>query len=195
MKKPTTLVCSMFALLALPAYADNIQGNTIITNTVLNVLDIPNLEITQSIEITHPYGSDENNLEWPVLENPAISQGARLNGIRISIKYSEFPSVGLALQGIEYQRTRMNVFFVPDVWDGATQQQFGEQTWHAEDEAILFVLSKTTVFLINCIRGTDLTTRRALCEQLALKIVEKIENGSHVIVSDENPPPVTAPAP
>ena len=195
MKKPTTFACSMFVLLSFSAYADNDQGNTIITNTVLNALDIPGLEIFQSIAITHPCGTDENHPEWTSFENPAVSQGVILNGITISIKYSEFLSEELAFQGIEFPRKRMTIAFLSDAWEGAAQQKFGEITWHTEDEAILFIMSKTTVFLINCIMGADLETRRAVCEQLALKIVEKIENGCHVIVSNENPPPITAPAP
>jgi len=195
MKKPTALACSMFIFLTFSAYADNGQGNTLITNTLLNASDIPGLEITRNMITTHPCGEDENYPEWIAFENPAVQQSALLNGIWIRIVYSEFASTNLAFQGIEFQRTRINVLFFQGVWDGATQQQIGEQTWYGEEEAILFILSKTTVFTINCIYGADLTTRRAVCEQLALKIVEKIENGSHVIVSEENPPPISAPAP
>ena len=58
----------------------------------------------------------------------------------------------------------------------------------------LLVSTNTICFIVSCAQG-DEATRKTICEQLALKILNKIEQGGHIIMSTENPPPVTVPKP
>ena len=201
MKKPCFLLTSLMASLlsATIMYADN----GVITNTVLNATDISGLEITNCSSNYWLSAEDLNNII--IIRNPALWQFATLNGIEIGIKYSEFSSTNLAINGLIGRKMNINTVFEEGMWDGATHQIIGDLAWHHESwfyrkikggngDVVLLLVSNTTCLSISCDKG-DEATQKSVCEQIALKIVEKIQQGCHVIVSDENPPPHTQPAP
>jgi len=74
------------------------------------------------------------------------------------------------------------------MWDGVAQQKIGDSSWYGVDgwSAGLLVQSKTTCLLISCHDG-DAATRKKVCEQIALKIVEKIQKGGRVVIPDGKP--------
>ena len=202
MKNPCFLFTSLMTVLlsATTLYADN----TVTTNTVLNATDILGLEIIKCSSNFWCSAEDVENLD-PV-ENPAIQQSVSLNGVQIQILYSEFPSTNLAINAlILHKRKPLSINFEDEgIWDGAMQKIIGDTLWHIDEwswfdgeygSVALLLVSKTTCLMINTNRDGDEATQKSVCEQIALKIVEKITQGSHVIVSDENPPPQYKPAP
>lgn len=182
-------------------FANDGQPNTVITNTMLHASDIPGLNIEKSDSTFWWHGKDEDS-PWP-LENSAMEQEATLNGIQFRITYSEFRSSELATQGLNYQKDKVaTAVFDEGIWNGATPQTIGDVSWHYDNwlhndengSVGLLLVANTTCLLMSCDDGNE-AVQKSTCEQVAVKIVEKIRQGCHVIVSDENPPPQYKPAP
>ena len=173
-----------------------VNGQQTITNTVLTALDVPGMEIIRSSPRTWPYAIDKTLNEWKVLENPGIEQTIVTNNVKIYLQYFEFPSVELAQLAIDNHLERSSAVYYKGIWwRSVFKKKIGDASWFGDDfDNALLIRSATTCFFVSISDGAP-TTRRRLCEQLARIIDNKIKNGSHVIVSDKNPPPVTAPAP
>ena len=165
----------------------------VITNTVLLATDVPGLETTTILLESWYYGKDANN---QLLTKPEVSQYARLNETEIYMRYAEFSSDKEAQETITFTVNDIADRLKKGIWRGAATKKIGDVSWYYRnvDETSIFVAYKNTCFYVDCSNPNE-TVSKGVCEQLALKIVEKIENGSHVIVSKENPPPVTVPAP
>jgi len=191
-KLSNVLVFLMFVfLLAYSTYAKDGQNTIGVTNSVLCETDIDGLKITRNSPVGWWYAESKSDRERRPLAISGIDQDAALNGIQLLIRYAEFPSAELALQGIEYHRRCVAAPFALGIWDGSALANIDGRTWYGEDEGSigLLVLSKTTCLLVGCYTGGDVATRRKVCEQVALKIVEKIKNGGRVILPEEKTVP------
>ena len=155
-----------------------------ITNTVLNAMDVPGIEIKENYSRLGLFSIvGENN---PIgIANSGVYQVGKLNDIEFWIQYAEFSSAEFALQGIESYFENIAPVFDLGIWDDPPEQTIGNQVWHDEggSSAALMVLSDKTSFIISCHDG-DTTTRKRTCEQLTLKIIEKIQQGGHVLVPE-----------
>jgi len=190
MKKQRLVFASSLTVLFTTSF--DVNGQSIITNTVLNAGDIPGMEITRTS--TSPWWhSEDKNLDIDEAYTLGMQQTIKTNNITLRVFYSEFSSVDLAQQAIQVHMRRVAASYSKGIWWGAKLKKIGDFSWYG-DEGALLIISGTTCFQVSSSNG-DRATRRKLCEQLAIIIDNKIKNGSHVIVSEENPPPVTAPAP
>jgi len=182
--------CFVFVGLLLTSLASNGQ---VITNTVLTAGDVPGMEIF-SISVS-PWGYlAEDGLE--IMLNPGINQSIQTNGFRLYLSYSEFPSEELAQKSAEHRIKHVVAVYSKGMWGWFNKRKIGDVSWHHAygGSAGLTIISGKTSYVVSC-QGYNLATCKKLCEELAIKIENKIKNGSHVIVSNENPPPVIAPAP
>ena len=203
-------VCVIFSLF----FTFSLDANdSIITNVVLNAENIPGIDIVKMAH--HSWWYPWNNVtgepidrseiteqEWldtrhgkegKLIKNLGVVQFACINEneLPMTIYYIEFPTHERALHALGGSRT--NLLF-QGVWPNATQKKIGDASWYYDlpPRIKLLVLKNSICFEI-LYHNEDDTVRRSTSEQVALKILEKIEQGGHVILSTENPPPVTAP--
>ena len=170
MQKLFTLI--IFVLLVHTSGADNTPILTSLTNSVLYEEDIVGLQITSSTS----RGYDVNRRS---LYNPGYYQEATVEGIRLFVSYSEFPSAKQAEQAAEFHVHDVASVFYKGIWDNASLKNIGDVSWYSVDgwSVGLLVLSVNTCVLISCHDG-DAINRKRVCEQIALKIVEKIEQNT-----------------
>ena len=192
MKKQCFVFASSLTVLLISVTAVN--GQSIITNTVLTASDVPGMEITRTA--TFPWGYVDLTLDPPEIDNLGIQQTIKTNNYSFTLFYSEFPSIEFAQQGADLYMKIGNILYKKGMWwRGLNHRKIGDMSWYNDYGGnVLVIISGTTCFSVRC-SGGDRATRKKLCEQLAIKIDNKIKNGSHVIVSNENPPPATAPSP
>ena len=198
MKKTNCIL--MFALFvfvqACSKPAPDGQNTSQVTNSVLCETDIPGLKIIN----TSPRGwwYKENiyaRCALP-LEMLGVDQESMLDDVRVDIRYAEFPTVEYAEHALILHKNNVAACFENSwLWNKRIGNKNGH-TFHVDyrgPTALLF-RSETTCVLISCAHE-NAKKRRAACKFLAKKIIEKIKQGCHVIVSEENPPPATAPSP
>jgi len=179
------------------------QPDPSVTNTVLCATDISGLEIISLAPAGWMY-ADAEPPAWPH-SNPGVQQNVALNGIKSHIVYSEFITTNLSHQGFNYRMDGIINNFTLGVWPEAEQQSMGDVSWYCgpvtytEQQRVyfcLFVLYKTFCFKITCFDhdDTDPTLHRGeavmknVCEQLAVKILKKIDQGGKVFKPIEPPP-------
>jgi len=163
--------------------------NTPVTNSVLCVTDIPNLNIIES----KPYVGMFRYQSGVEVNYQMMTQKLKTNDINIHLNYAEYPSIGLA----QFISTNKNPYtisaslikknpFIEGIWEDAIHQSIGDQMWHYEINNMidLLVLYETTLIHIGS-WGGDMATQKNICEELALKIVEKIRQGGKVLIPDE----------
>jgi len=178
MKKKS--LCLLSVLLAYVA-----QANVVVTNAVLCETDIVGIKIKESFPLEWWSVQNETN---NLLENPGLVQYLTLKGIQARIHYAEFSTAELALRGIKCHQKNVAAIFTKGMWDGAAQQKTGDYSWYSENGwgDVLLIVSGTTCFQVSCLEG-EKVLRKRICEQIALKIVEKIQKGGRVIMPEEKP--------
>ena len=170
------LCVAMFLTLTGSVVADNE------TNTVLSAADFESFEIVTMYKSSWVYGFENGEN----LEVEALRQDFFVNGINCFIKYGELPSVEIAQQVITNHVADVAVIFIQGMWAEANQPQMGDGSWYFDCGSYISILfsSEATCVLLSCYYGDETTTKN-LCEQLALKIVEKVGQGGHVIIPDD----------
>ena len=177
-------VCSLIMASSMCVYGEQ----SVITNIVLLATDVGGLETNKMLPVSWYYGEDINN---QILKKTGVAQSAHLNETKIYVRYAEFSSDIEAQQAISYTVNDVSTRLKKGIWEEATQKKIGDVSWYDNNwETSLFVANKKICFYVDCDNSNE-TIRKTLCEQLALKIIEKIEQGGSVIVSNENPPPAT----
>jgi len=190
------LICAIISLFS--ACSPHTNDDTInypVTNSVLCAADIPGLKIieTESFMVQSRFRPDID------LKLQRLKQLIKIQDINVHLQYAEFPSTNIAQQASFYHfpynlPQGVSVFeknpFDDGIWEDAIHKTIGDQIWHYEYKGSieLLILSATTLVRISC-DGGDIKTQKKLCEQLALKIVEKIKQGGKVLIPDEQPPP------
>ena len=180
-------LCLILLLLACMTFADTTQDSPMMPGFALGETDIDGLKITESRPEGWGYDLDKNN---NILRNPGLYQEAMLGKIRFWIKYTEFQSVKQAEQAIDFYVHDVASIFVKGIWHDTSLQNIDAQTWYNEEGSScgLLVLVNTTCFLISY-HDRNVEKRKKVCEQIALKIIEKIKQGEHVIMPEEKPAP------
>ena len=170
-------------LLAYMSHGDEIQDSTAEATFVLCETDMEGLEI---ISRASREATDTKRFS---VYHPWVEQDAKLNDIQFRVGYSKFPTVEQAEQAVNFYIHDVSAIFARGVWDDAIQQKVGDNSWYSEKNGwgnSILIISGTTCIQVSCLEGEE-ATRKHICEQVALKVVEKIEYGSRVIVSNEVP--------
>ena len=116
---------------------------------------------------------------------PFIEQQATLNGTAIELFYHHYASAEQARQATENFKT--NKSFI----EGVTRQQIGESSWYVENRDYFFyggkltVLEGSNVFSITFDPNPEWELRD-LIEEIATKLVQKIQQEGGDIVPQEN---------
>jgi hypothetical protein len=174
-------------LLTYSTYAKEEQSIVSVTNSVLCSADIANLEIVKTFSSLWYYALDKNNTPLTIQR---IDQRATLKEFRFGIQYAEFSSVENAFQGIKLHMGNLAAVFSKGMWSGAIQENIGEHSWYNEEpNSVGIIVLQGTTYVQICCDGGSAATRKKVCEQLALKIVEKIKNGGRVIIPEEKTVP------
>ena len=186
MKHPCFYLC-LLMVACQPSFTLFAEEQTTVTNTILNVTDFSGLAIKKHFSDSWCYISNGNEI-WA----PSVAQVARHANIEISLDYAELSSFEEAKKAVEYTINNAAAKLKKGIWKGATQQKMGDLSWYGDhtSRTSLFVVSQTTCFSVTCFGDEEnVAVHRTLCEQLALKIVEKIEQGGKVLMPDGTPPP------
>jgi len=170
---------------SLTLFADS--GQTVLTNSIINTTDFPGLVFQNQNASSWNYDIDANNMPLRVA---SVTQNAQFINIELSLEYAEFNSTNAAKNAVLFNLNNAATRSKTGIWKEATQPKIGDFSWYStsSNSVDLFVVSKTTCFSIFGFNGTD-AERKTLIEQLALKIVKKIEGGGKVLMPDGTPPP------
>jgi len=172
-------------LFAFTVFADYTNTTTI---AVPNSLLINTNDIVGIQSVTNHFASTTAGITNGILLMlNFVEQHIKWNDVVFHVLYVNFPSVEMA----QTYPFKLPLFSdipsaVPDDIDNLdsyvlsfwnnTFQQIGDKSLFYEDEAgyNLLVLSGTFTFQVSC-DNENLTTRKQICEQIALKIIENIQ--------------------
>ena len=163
------------------------RGNIPVMKFVLTQDEIPRLTIRKYSLFNWGIGENQKRKKE---ENPDVYQEFLLGDIDGWIRYSMFLEANEAYQAIVFYLQNITSVFTKGIWKEADKEINKHQSWYYEGENSVgvIVLSGTSYFQISCHDG-DAVTRKKVCEQIALKIIEKIKQGEHVIMPEEKPAP------
>lgn len=159
---------------------NRVDGEIEDSNVILRSQEIPGLQVHKTMPGEWITSFDQSGKPPG---QPGVLQQLEVQQVKARMHLAEFNTENEARLAAAHYITNMASVFSPGIWQNATNQSIGDESWYGHDTGNTTILMRTgiTLALVSCHTGTR-EQQEGVAIMLAVRIAAKIRAGKRVIV-------------